>query len=125
MPQLNRIQTIDRQYPTHFQSKGSDTSVNAYPLNTKVQLEFNVAETFPNCYSIEQDCAWFLGVGVIPQELPICQFGQQLTTLGALDRNIKVIFPGIVTYKVRPGKISRDPFNCWSEERVNIFLPVP
>jgi hypothetical protein len=116
MPRLNKITLVDRRYAQTFVSKSEDFSIAPELAVGEQVLDVNVGNTYPEtgCTPIDHDCNWFLASGVIPQTVPSGQLG----VIDPLDTNnqpeeISIIFPGSVTYEVRPGKIMRQGFKAW------------
>lgn len=119
MPRLNRVTLTDRRYDQIFVSKSEDYFIAPELDSGERVLDINVGETYPEvgCTSIDQDCNWFLAAGTIRQTIPTCQLGllDPITPL-TQPATIGVIFPGSVTYQVRPGKIERLGFKCWADK---------
>jgi hypothetical protein len=117
MPRLNKVTLTERKYAQVFVSKSEDFAISPELVNTDRVLDVNVAETYPEvgCTTIDQDCNWFLASGVLKQAIPTCQLGiLNPSSTETQPTTIDVIFPGSVTYEVRPGKIKRQGFRAWS-----------
>jgi hypothetical protein len=128
VPRLNKITLVDRRYAQTFVSKSEDFSIAPELAVDEQVLDVNVANTYPEveCITIDQDCNWFLASGVIPQTIPSCQLG----VINPLDapaqpENLSVIFPGSVTYEVRPGKIMRQGFKSLADFILTPTAPAP
>jgi hypothetical protein len=124
MPRLNKVTLTDRRYSQIFVSKSEDVFIPPELDSGERVLDINVGETYPevNCTTIDQDCNWFLAAGTIKQTIPTCQLGllDPVTPLSQ-PATIDVIFPGSVTYEVRPGKVKRLGFKCWAEKTTTIL----